>query len=94
MGQVIKSNSSMRGFADDAVTAAKADIYKSDVITIGSSSPKAQAHGLGASPDVFFPVFMAGDAGTDPAMTATADATNVYVAAATPNVKYIIFAWL
>lgn len=79
--------------ADDAVTAAKADIYLSAEIT-SDASAKAQAHGLGASPSVFFAVLQATAASASPAMSATADATNVYVTAASTDVKYLVFAWL
>lgn len=78
---------------DDAVTAAKADIFKSAEIT-STAAAKAEAHGLGASPDVFFPILTEVGASTNPNLSATADATNVYVTAASTDVKYMIFAWL
>lgn len=79
--------------ADDAVTAAKADIYLSAEIT-SDASAKAQAHGLGASPSVFFAVLQETGASTNPNLSASADATNVYITAASTDVKYLVFAWL
>jgi len=77
---------------DDAVTAAKADTFLSSEITgVGSASP--EAHGLGASPSMFFPLVTEHATSADLNMSATADATNVYINAAATT-KYKVFAWL
>lgn len=92
-GDMTLSDAGVATIADDAVTAAKADIFKSAEIT-STAAAKAEAHGLGASPSVFFAILQATAASASPAMSATADATNVYVTAASTDVKYIVFAWL
>ena len=87
------SDAGVLTIANDAVTAAKADIYKSDEIT-SNGSTKATAHGLDATPSVFFAILQEFGTSENPNLSATADATNVYVTAASTDVKYVIFAWL
>jgi len=79
--------------ADDAVTAAKADTFLSGLITRVAAAASPEVHGLGASPSMFFAMLqeLSGLAGSN--ISASADATSVWVTAS-PSVKYIIFAWL
>lgn len=59
-----------------------------------TAAAQATAHGLGASPSVFFAILQATAASASPAMSATADATSVWVTAASTDVKYLVIAWL
>ena len=77
---------------DGAVTASKANVFLSSEIT-STGAVKAEAHGLGASPSVFFAMLQEFGTAENPSLSATADATNVYVSAASSDVKYIILAW-
>jgi len=76
----------------DAITSTKADIFLS-AETTGAGSATPIVHGLGASPPVFFPLVTEHATSADLNMSATADATNVYVTAAA-TVKFKVFAWL
>ena len=78
--------------ADDAVTAAKADTFLSAEVT-GAGAASPTVHGLGASPSMFFPLVTEHATSADLNMSATADATNVYINAAATT-KYKVFAWL
>ena len=73
------------------LSASDANVFLSAEIT-GNTGTLAQPHGLGASPSVFF-AMLQGIGASDPNLSATADATNVYVDAASTDVKYIILAW-
>ena len=77
---------------DDAITAAKADTFLSAEVT-GAGAASPTVHGLGASPSMFFPLVTEHATSADLNMSATADATNVYVDAAATT-KYKVFAWL
>lgn len=76
---------------DDAVTAEKMDVSLSAEIT-STASAVATAHGLSASPSVYFAILTETATSANPNVSATADATNVYVTAASTDVKYKIFA--
>lgn len=92
-GDVTIANTGAVTIADDAVTAAKADVFQSAEVT-SNGGAKNTAHGLGATPAVYFAIATEFGTSQNPNISCAADATNIAVTAASTDVKYIVFAWL
>ena len=76
---------------DDAITAAKADLFQSETKT-GTGSASPTAHGLTASPSIVQVSIMSVSA-TPATVSATSNATNIYVTADT-DTTYQAIAWV
>lgn len=76
---------------DAAITAAKADLFQSETKT-GTGSASPTAHGLTASPSIVQVSIMSVSA-TPATVSATANATNIYVTA-DANTTYQAIAWV
>ncbi len=92
-GDMTVTDAGVATIADDAVTAAKADVFMSSEVT-SNGSAKNTAHGLGATPSVYFAIAQEFGTSQNPNISCAADATNIAVTAASTDVKYIVFAWL
>ncbi len=92
-GDVTIVNTGAVTIADDAVTAAKAHVFQSAEVTSNGSTENT-AHGLGATPSVYFAIAQEFGTAQNPNISCAADATNIAVTAASTDVKYIVFAWL